>query len=183
MSLVARGGHFQKTLPPLTYSALSVPQSLGTQGGLSALSSSLLPHLPVPPWPPLPSPLACGPWRVLPGSRLSCWPLSWRRRRRQLQATGICDHLSEAPLPPQPAFLGHFYPMALETGFIQAWEDREVTGGAISALPEGQALSYELAVTLTRGTNGLSNQRSHSPYTVHRTPVSLVSAPSELPSE
>lgn len=53
----------------------------------------------------------------------------------------------------------------------------------MSALPEGQAFSRELAATLTPGACGLSSQRFRSPHTVHPTPVvtSLGSSPLRSP--
>lgn len=59
-------------------------------------------------------PRARGPWGELPGSSLSCRPPSWRRR--QLQATVTCDHLSESIPSSRPALLSCFSPTALERG-------------------------------------------------------------------
>lgn len=45
------------------------------------------------------------------------------------------------------------------------------TGSATCPLLKGQASTWELAVVPTHGTNGVPNQGSHLPHTVHPTQV------------
>ena len=90
--------------------------------GPSAPALTVLRLPQAPPFPPLPG---LGPQGALPGSGLSCRPLSWRRR--QLRATVICDHLSERAPSSRPALLPRFSPTALERGPVSVWEGREGT--------------------------------------------------------
>lgn len=109
-----------------------------------------------------------GPRGALPGSSLSCRPLSWRRR--QLRATVICDHLSESAPSSRPALLPRFSPTALERGPVSGWEGRE-----------GTEAPSVLCRSATRGTSAGPSQGSRPTYRAPHRRSGVWAVPSEPP--